>query len=210
MKQLIIIGAGGYAKSVLDSIDYSKYEVCGFIDDFSKEKYYLGIKILGCSLNDIEDKEQYCYFVAIGNNLKRKKWFDKLVENKLNIINVIDKTSIISTNAKIGKGCFLGKYSVVNFGAIIGDNVIINTKALVEHGCKVGNHCNLSTNSVINGETIVEEGSFIGSSSVTIGQVNIGSWSTIGAGAVVTKNIENDVTAVGVPAKIIKRGAKLG
>ena len=210
MKKLIIIGAGGYAKSVLDSIDYSKYEVCGFIDDFTKAKEHLGIEIIGNSLNNIKNKEQYCYFVAIGNNINRKKWFDNLVNEKLNVINVIDKTAIISKNANIGKGCFFGKMSIVNSGSTIGDNVIVNTKALVEHGCMVGNHCNLSTNSVINGETSIGEGSFIGSSSVVIGQLHIGKWSTIGAGAVVIRDIEDNVTAVGIPAKTIKKGANLG
>ncbi len=210
MKELIIIGAGGYAKSVLDSIDYSKYEVEGFIDEFSKKKEHLGISIIANSLESIKDKEKYCYFIAIGNNKRRKYWFDKLKSYNLELINVIDKSSIVSKNATIGTGCFVGKFAVVNSKAIIGDNTIINTRALVEHGCKVGNHCNLSTNMVINGDVVVGDGSFIGSSSVTIGQLTIGAWSTVGAGAVVIRNVGDNVTVAGVPAKIIKEGAMLG
>ncbi len=210
MKKIILIGAGGYAKSVLDSIDYSKYEVVGFIDEFSKQKEHLGISIIANSLESIEEKEKYSYFIAIGNNKKRKYWFEKLKLHNLELINVIDKSAIVSKNATIGTGCFIGKFAIVNSKASIGDNTIINTRALVEHGCHVGNHCNLSTNTVINGDVVVGEGSFMGSSSVTIGQLTIGSWSTVGAGAVVIRNVGDNVTVAGIPAKIIKEGAMLG
>lgn len=210
MEKLIVIGAGGYAKSVLDSIDSNKYELVGFIDEFYTKKEHLGIKIIGHSLDDIENKEDYVYFIAIGNNVKRKIWYDKLINNNLRLINIIDKSAIISPSAVIGTGCFFGKYSIVNSKAIIGNNSIINTRALVEHGCNVGKHCNVSTNTVINGDVIVGEGSFIGSCSVTIGQLSIGKWSTVGAGTVVIRNVEDNVTVAGVPAKLINKGAMLG
>lgn len=210
MEKLIVIGAGGYAKSVLDAIDYNNYEVVGFIDEVYTKKEHLGIKVIGHSLDDIENKEEYVYFIAIGNNAKRRIWYDRLINNNLRLINVIDKSAIISRNAEIGIGCFFGKYSIANSKAIIGNNSIINTRALVEHGCIVGEHCNISTNTVINGDVIVGDGSFLGSSSVTIGQIKIGKWSTVGAGAVVIRNVEDNVTVAGVPAKFINKGAMLG
>ena len=210
MEQLIIIGAGGYAKSVLDSIDYYNYKIAGFLDEFSFKEEHLGYPILWHTLNEIKDSQTYFYFIAIGNNERRKIWFDRLVERKLRLINVVDRSAIISPEASIGNGCFFGKMSVVNSKAEIGDNCIINTKALIEHGCTVRNHVNLSTNSVINGDVVIGEGSFIGSCSVTIGQKNIGSWSTVGAGAVVISDVEDHVTVAGVPARIIKQGAMLG
>lgn len=210
MEKLIIIGAGGYSKSVLDSIDYYNYLIKGFLDEFSEDKEHLGYSILWHSLDDVEEAEKYFYFIAIGNNQRRKIWFDRLVSRKLRLINVVDRSAIISPEAKIGKGCFFGKMSVVNSNSRIGDNCIINTKALIEHGCTVHNHANLSTNCVINGDVIVGEGSFIGSCAVTIGQRKIGRWSTVGAGAVVIKDVGDNVTVAGVPAKVIREGAMLG
>lgn len=210
MEKLIIIGAGGYAKSVLDSIDYYNYKIKGFLDEFATEKEHLGYPILWHSLDEVDSSEQYFYFIAIGNNERRKIWFDRLVERKLRLINVVDRSAIISSEAKIGNGCFFGKMSVVNSKAIIGNDCIINTKSLIEHGCTVHNHVNISTNSVINGDVEIGEGSFIGTCSVTIGQKTVGSWSTIGAGAVVINDVGNNVTVAGVPAKVIKQGAMLG
>lgn len=210
MEKLIIIGAGGFAKSVLDSVDYYNYKIIGFLDEFSKKETHLGYPVLWHALDEIPDAHDYFYFVAIGNNINRKVWFDRLTERKLRLINVVDKSAIISTSAVIGNGCFFGKMSVVNSMSVIGSNCIINTKALVEHGCTVQDHVNISTNSVINGDVIVGEGSFVGSGSVTIGQKKIGKWSTVGAGAVVIHDVEDDVTVAGVPAKVIRHGAMLG
>lgn len=210
MEKLILIGAGGYAKSILDSIDYYNYQVVGFIDEFSGEKEHLGYPILGKSLQDLDDMHQYFYFISIGNNKKRSIWYNELVKHHLRLINVVDRSAIISPRAEIGNGCFIGKLTIVNSKAVIGNDCIINTRALVEHGCTVYNHVNLSTNSVINGDVVVEEGSFIGSCSVTIGQLHIGQWSTIGAGSVVIRDVGNSITVAGVPAKMIKKGAMLG
>lgn len=210
MEKLILIGAGGYAKSVIDSIDYYNYDLVGFIDEFKSEKSHLGIPVLASSIEELKKPEQYVYFIAIGNNINRKRWYDILVDKKLRIINVVDKSAIVSPKATLGTGCFIGKFAVVNSKAVVGDNCIINTRALVEHGCTVSDHVNLSTNAVINGDVHIGIGSFVGSCSVTIGQLSIGEWSTVGAGAVVLKNVDNGVTVAGVPAKVIGEGAMLG
>ncbi len=210
MEKLIIIGAGGYAKSLLDSVDYFNYRIKGFVDEFSNKEEHLGYPILWKSIEEIDEPERYFYCIAIGNNEKRKAWYDKLKKRGLRLINVVDRSAIISPEAKIGTGCFFGKMSVVNSNALIGDNCIINTKALVEHGCIVKNHANISTNAVINGDVEIGEGTFVGTCSVTIGQKRIGSWSTIGAGSVVISDVDDNVTVAGVPAKLIKKGAMLG
>ena len=63
---------------------------------------------------------------------------------------------------------------------------------------------------MINGDVQIGEGSFVGSCSVTIGQLSIGCWSTIGAGAVVIKDVGDNITVAGVPAKVVREGAMLG
>lgn len=210
MEKLIIIGAGGYAKSVLDSVDIYNYEIEGFVDEKTHNREHLGYPVLAHSLDELENSKKYVYFIAIGNNEKRKIWFDRIKERNLRIINVVDRSAIVSPKAVLGTGCFIGKFAVVNSMSVIGNNCIINTRALVEHGCSVGDHVNLSTNAVINGDVKIGDGSFIGSCSVTIGQLSIGNWSTVGAGAVVIHNVGDFVTVAGVPAKVIKEGAMLG
>lgn len=204
-KNVILIGAGGYSKSVLDSLNTAEYQMFAFIDERKDLKEHLGFPVIGNDFCDINNKNDYVYFVSIGNNERRKIWFDKLIENKLEIINVIDETAIISKKAEIGIGCFVGKMAIINSCSSIGDNTIINTKSLIEHGCTVGDHVNISTGSIINGDVIVGNGSTLYSGTVVIGQKRVGSWTITGAGTIVTKDLPDNVLAVGVPAKIVKR-----
>lgn len=204
MKKLILIGAGGHAKSVADSIDTLEYKLYGFIDG-NKKGTHLGLTIFGTQLEDIPNYEECSYFVSIGDVRYRKLWFDRIRERGLNIINIIDSSAIISSSVKMGIGNFVGKMVVVNADAEIGNNNVINTKALIEHECKVGNHSHLSTNSVINGNVIVEDNVFMGSSSVCNGQLKIGHDAVIGSGSVIIKDVPAKVTVVGVPARVIKR-----
>ena len=210
MKKLVIIGAGGFAKSVIDSVDKTKYELVGFVDEFSKATKHCGLPILAKSFEDLPPDKGYVFFIAIGNNLFRKRWYKKLDEQNLEIINVVDPTAVISSGAVLGKGVFVGKMAIINNDAVIGNNCIINTRSLVEHGCNIGDSANISTNTVINGDVKIGEGSFIGSCSVVIGQIRIGCWSTVGAGAVVIRDVGDGVTVAGIPARQIKVGAMLG
>lgn len=204
MKKLILIGAGGHAKSVADSIDVSEYELCGFIDS-NKKGTHMGLPIFGIQPEDIPNHEEYSYFVSIGDVRFRKIWFEKIDNQGLNIINIIDSSAIISSSVKMGIGNFVGKMVIINADVEIGNNNVINTKALIEHECKVGNNNHLSTNSVINGNVNVKDNVFMGSSSVCNGQLEIGSNVIIGSGSVVVKDVPEKVTVVGVPARVIKR-----
>lgn len=205
MKNLIIVGAGGYAKSVLDSVDHMNFRMIGYIDDLKPiGSLHQGYPILGNGIDCVEYPEDYVYFVAIGNNAKRKVWFDKLKKRHLSLINVIDKSALVSLAATIGEGSFIGKLAILNHGSSVGDNCVINTRALIEHGCQITNHVNVSTNATLNGDVVCEEGCFVGSGTVINGQLTIGEWSLVGSGAVVIKDVYPHTTVVGVPAKEIK------
>lgn len=204
---MILIGAGGHSKSVIDSIQNDLYEVCGFIDE-NKIGKYIGLPIFGKTIEDVPDYEKYYYFISIGDIDSRKIWFEKIENMNLRTFNIIDRSAIISKSVKIGTGNFVGKLAVINADSVIGNNNIINTKTLVEHECNVGNHTHLSTNSVINGNVVVEDNVFLGSSSVCNGQLKIGKGAIIGSGSVVINDIPPKVTVVGVPAKIIKGEVK--
>lgn len=203
-KKLILIGAGGFAKSVIDSIDEKKYNIEGFVDNI-KSGSHLGYKILANNLEELENSEQYCYFIAIGDNKKRTYWYKEVAKRNLEIINVIDKTAVLSENITFGRGIFIGKLAIINSDARIGENVIINTKALVEHGNRIGNNVNISTGTILNGDVKIRDNCFIGSSTVVNGQITIGENSIIGSGTVVINNIDKDVIVAGIPGKVIRR-----
>ncbi|MGZ9197173.1 MAG: DapH/DapD/GlmU-related protein, partial [Candidatus Deferrimicrobiaceae bacterium] len=74
----------------------------------------------------------------------------------------------------------------------------------VDHDCAIGDFVHICPGAHLGGAVVVEEGTFLGVGSSVVPGIRIGRWSVIGAGAVVTKDIPDNCTAVGVPARVIK------
>ncbi|PQJ83302.1 NeuD/PglB/VioB family sugar acetyltransferase [Aliivibrio sifiae] len=201
--KLIIIGAGGFSKAIIDSIDHDIIDLIGFIDTY-KSGNHQGYPIIGNDLNDINRPQDYVYFIGVGDPNIRYDFLSLLKEKKLPIINIIDKTAILSRNLELGDGIYIGKMCIVNSDTTLRDGVVINTRALIEHGNIIGSCSNISTNVVLNGDVRVGEKTFIGSCTVSNGQINIGSNSTIGSGSVIIKNIPNNVVVAGSPTRLIR------
>lgn len=205
MKKLIMIGAGGFVRTLVESINPALMELCGFIDDV-KTGEWMGLPIFGSHIEDVPSYKDYVYFIAIGRSIEaRERWYKSIKEHGCEMANIIDVQAYVSPNAKIGAGNFIGKFALINGYTEIGDNNIINQRAMVSPGCNVGSHCNIATTATINGEVTIGDGCVIGSGSVIHGQLSVGSHVKIGSGAVVIKSTESNVTMVGVPAKVVRR-----
>lgn len=204
MKKVIFVGAGEYAESVYDSMSKKEYDLIGFVDD-SKRGSHIGKPILASRVEQVPHFEEYAYFISIGDTEPRKRLFEEVKGLGLETINIIDKSAMVASSVSIGTGNFIGKMAIVNIGTVIGDDNMINSKALIEHHCTIKNHTRIATATTMNGDVIVEDGAYLGSMACCIGQQRLGAFSVIGAGAVVLGDIEPYCTAVGVPAKVIKR-----
>ncbi|HIC96179.1 TPA: transferase, partial [Candidatus Bipolaricaulota bacterium] len=93
-----------------------------------------------------------------------------------------------------------------------GENVIINTGATIDHDCVIEDYVHISPGVHLAGNVKLGELSHIGIGASAVQRVKIGKGVIIGAGAVVIDDIPDHVTAVGVPARVIKRhgeGAEL-
>ena len=205
MRKVIFVGAGEYAESVYDSMS-KQYDLIGFVDE-QRQGSHIGRPILASRIQQVPDFREYAYFISIGNSEPRKRLFEEVKRLGLETFNIIDKSAMIADSVSIGTGNFIGKMAIVNIGTTIGDNNMINSKALIEHHCTIKNHTRIATATALNGDVIVDDGAYIGSMACCIGQQRIGEFSIVGAGAVVIGDIEPYVTAVGVPAKEIKRRA---
>lgn len=202
-KKLIVIGAGGFAKSIIDSINYTELELVGFIDTY-KQGYHQGYPIIANDISQIENPNDYVYFIGVGEPKYRIQFLCLLKEYKLPLINIIDPTALLSCNVDIGEGIYIGKMCIINSDTKLSDGVVINTRSLIEHGNFIGVCSNISTNVVLNGDVKVGQCSFIGSCTVVNGQITIGDNSTIGSGSVVIRNIPNKVVVAGSPTRLIR------
>ena len=202
-KKLIIIGAGGFAKSIIDSINYTEVELVGFVDTF-KQGYHQGYPIIANDISEIENLKDYVYFIGVGDPITRFQFLLLLKEYNLSLINIIDPTALLSRNIELGDGIYIGKLCIVNSDTKLSDGVVVNTRSLIEHGNYIGLCSNISTNVVLNGDVKVGCKTFIGSCTVVNGQITIGDNSTIGSGSVVIRNIPNKVVVAGSPTRLIR------
>jgi acetyltransferase EpsM len=118
---------------------------------------------------------------------------------------IVDLTAIVGHGVVIGAGTVVMPGCYINPNARIGVDCILNTGCIVEHDCVVGDNTHLSPGVRLAGAAEVGSDAHVGTGAIVLPGVKIGDRAIIGAGAVVVRNVPADVTAVGVPARIIKQ-----
>jgi len=191
LKEILILGAGGHCRSLIDVIELeNKFKIAGIIDnELPVGNKVLNYEIIG-SDNDLEKlREKYEYAVIGVGQIKtpkiRMKLFETLKRLKFILPVIISPRAYVSKYAEIGEGTVVMHDALVNSNVKIGKNCIINTKALIEHDCIIEDNCHISTGAIVNGGVVVGEGSFIGSNAVTKEIIKIPEKSFIKAGSVV-------------------------
>jgi len=202
MNEIILIGAGGHARSCIDVIELTGlYKIVGLIEknkqNLEQSMFY---PILGTD-DDLEIlRKKFCYALVTLGQIKspttRKRLFKHLQELGYHLPYIISPRAYVSKNAKIGDGTIVLHDSIVNANAKVGQNCIINNKVLIEHDVIVGDHCHIATGAILNGGVVVGSGSFIGSGVVTKQSISVGNNCIVGAGVVLKNNIRsNEVIA---------------
>lgn len=184
----MIVGFGGHAQSVADSIEREgKYRIAGYIDSEEHESQY---KYLGTddSLQEWFDKGIRNAIVGVGYLGKgnvRKMLYDKLKKIGYELPVIVDPSAIISSSAEIAEGGFVGKGAIINAGTCVGKMAIINTKALVEHGCIIGDFVHIAVGAVLCGQVEVGNSAFVGANATVIQCIKIDSQQIVPAGSTI-------------------------
>jgi sugar O-acyltransferase (sialic acid O-acetyltransferase NeuD family) len=212
-KNIIIVGAGRQGRVVLDILDDCGLAeaVVGFIDAYdnpSLEGARLdGKPVLGTMdvLGKFAGKNRAGIVIAVGDNTLRKTVLARVRRASLPLVTVIHPSAVVSRKASIGEGAMIHAQAAVGTGAKLGAAVIVNTAASVDHDCVIGDCVHMAVGARLAGNVTVGECTLVGIGSSTIQGIHIGKACTIGAGASVVTDIPDGLTAVGVPAKPLKR-----
>lgn len=209
MKDIIIIGAGGFGREIKCLIEdinlvQKKFNVIGFIDDgIDKGTQIHEYKVLGGIdyLRLIKNKPQLV--VAIGNPSTKKNIIQKL--NGFDFPSIVHPSvSLSGTNISIGEGTILCKGTILTCDIEISKFVILNLACTVGHDTKIKDYCSFMPYVNISGEVLIKECVYVGTGAKIINDLEIGENTIIGAGAVVSKTLPANCTAIGIPAKPIK------
>lgn len=208
MNPLVVIGAGGHSKVVMDIVSASgEYGVMAILDDRFNEAFIEdGMTYAPISYSNqlILDRNPF-FIIGIGDNVVRQRIAEELISLSANFATLIHPSAIISSSVHIGKGTVVMPNSVVNANTIIGSQVIINSSSVIEHDNVIEDFAHISPGAILTGNVQVGTGTQIGASATVIPGKKLGNWSIIGAGSTIITDIPDHVTAVGTPAKIIKQ-----
>ena len=204
---MLVIGAGGHAKVVIELVRaIGAYEIIGLIDVNLSRPPILGVPILGTDgdLPRLRREGIAHAFVGIGNNQRRLQTGYYLRQNDFEIINAISPAAIVSASARLGYGIAVMAGAVINAEARVDDFSIINTHSSVDHDCWIGECAHVCPGSTLAGNVRVGRLAFIGAGATVIPGTTIGQNATIGAGASVLRDVPDGASAWGVPAKIMR------
>lgn len=208
MDRVIIVGAGGHAKVIIDILQQNKtYQIVGLIDKEETSGFW-GIPILGkdVNLSDLKEQENVSLaFVALGNNILRERVSQRVLEAGYKLINVISSSAMISSKIKMGTGIAVMHGAIINADTEIGNGCIVNSNSSIDHECRIGEYTHIAPGVAISGGTKIGKGCFLGTGCRVIDKVKIGDDVVVGAGGVVINDIQSRCTVVGVPAQILRK-----
>ena len=163
MKKLLILGAGGYGKTVADvAAQLGIYETIRFLDDGRT-----GPDILGeCDRYEEFQEEGTEVYPAFGNNAFRTLWMERLQKSGIPVPTLIHPRAYVSPRATVGLGTVVLPMAVVNTGVTVGEGCIINIGALIDHDCVIENGVHLAPGAIVKAENRIAAESKIESGTV--------------------------------------------
>lgn len=210
MENIVIVGAGGFGREVewlinrINKIE-KRFNMLGYIDDNKNPGEKINSLKVITNIDGIKNLEENLNVViAVGNSKARKNIAERIKKIKdVKFPNIIDPSAIIDENIIKGEG------NIICAGTIATVNIDINNFNIINLDCTIG-HDVILTDFVtiypsvnVSGNVLINECVEIGTGTQIIQGKTIGNNTIIGAGSVVIRDIEPNVTAVGVPTRVL-------
>ncbi|MBL7739721.1 MAG: acetyltransferase [Chitinophagaceae bacterium] len=207
-KPVAIVGYSGHAFVIVDIFLNAGRLVTAYCDSEEKTLNPYHLNYLGKEMEVIDKLKKFDYFACVGHNGIREKIHTSLSQLLGNPINAIHPSAVISASVKMGDGIMIAANATLNPLIEIGKGVICNTSSSIDHECIIGDFTHIAPGAVLCGNVKVGRSTFIGANSVIRQGITIGNNVTIGAGTVVIKDIPDNTTVIGNPArKLVKKPA---
>jgi sugar O-acyltransferase (sialic acid O-acetyltransferase NeuD family) len=201
---IVVIGAGGHARVVVDALQRAGLEVEG-VTGLEPVAGVLGAQYLGT--DDVilaRDRQSVRLANGIGSidaTGARAATFDRFAALGYEFVRVIHPSAVIARSAQLGDGAQVMAGAIIQPAARLGKNVLVNTRASVDHDCVIGDHVHIAPGATLSGGVTVEAGAHVGAGAVILQGRTVGARAVVGAGATVHRDVRPGVVVVGVPAK---------
>ena len=207
-KNLLIIGARGWGREVLWAFKSYRADlkVKGFLDDNKRALDGLRGEFppIVSSVEGYQIQPNDVFFCALGDSYYRKKYVD-IIEAKGGLfISYISPEAIVSPNAIIGEGAFIGSHTVISDNVNVGKHTMIHGMSTLGHDVKIGDFVSIEAYCFFGGISEVGDFSSIHVRSTILRHTKVGANASVGAGSVVIRNVKDGDHVFGNPAKRIK------
>ncbi|MGB3710463.1 MAG: hypothetical protein WA985_02115 [Erythrobacter sp.] len=215
MRDLVIIGAGGFALEILDCVETindvaergggkAEWRVIGYADDqpsgAAAEKTEHDVL---CSPDEIADElgTGVAFHIAIGDNKARQRIAATLEGQGLEPATLVSPRAIISARGSLGAGSYAAHNAAIASHAKCGRHTIINVGAVVGHEAELGDFAQLAPNAVVTGRCRIGVGGYLGSNASIFPSRTVGSFGAIGGNSFAVGDVADGETVIGNPAR---------
>jgi sugar O-acyltransferase (sialic acid O-acetyltransferase NeuD family) len=202
---LLVVGAGGQAKVVIDAVraSGSRFQLVLADDDESKQGQIIsGLTVIVPVEGALSGVT--AFHVAVGNNAARERISDYLLEQGLPNPSIAHVRAVVSETAQISQGVFIAAQGIVGPDARVERGCIVNHGAVVDHDCHVAAFSHIAPNATLGGGVRVGRRVLIGAGANILPGVSIGDDCVVGAGSVILNDLQSGSVHVGVPARKYK------
>jgi len=193
-KPVIVLGAGGHAKVLVDALRATQAQIIGLVTPAAGEERLWGLPILG------DDDAVRAYppdevhlvngvGTVPGRQETRRRLYDTFCSRGYHFRTVIHPAAILAADVTVADGVQIMAGCVLQPSVRVGHNTIVNTRASIDHDCDIGAHVHIAPGVTMSGNVRVETGAHLGTGASVIDGVTIGQGAIIGVGAAVFKDI---------------------
>ena len=207
MADVLVIGAGGHARCVVDTLMAAGHRVVGAVDRDTAVADVLGVPVIGA---DADLAHLKCTVTAsaalgigsVGDTAARRNVAALAIDAGFDFEPIVHPAATVSPFASVGRGAYIAAGALVGPGARLGEFCIINSGAVVDHDCQIGSFAHIAPGAVLSGDVRVGDGAHVGAGASVVQGLTIGERSLVGAGSVVTEDVPEDVVAFGNPCRV--------